>query len=413
MYVEEQDVARILAREELSLEDVKIVMRGVRYDRGYDERFDYANTLLPEAGHYLRPHTLGALVRADIAEEEAALDLELNKTFFARLVDLLPSLVRFFGKEARSMNPKGIISTIDDCHNDYYLTIASSRRDRQFREAKERIANASKLASESASALEDAKRHFDIEFDRYREAYYKGSDVGPSRFLSDLIHELRMCSGVLEIVNATADIKPKRLFVFGNDQRTTVVEWAYHMCTMWNGPKLVTTPGSDFAVLCSLLFEAVSGRSDEGLAGAIDRYARSDERKQWDREGEDEDEKDNDNFLAENNTMRSSEQEVELCKVLLQIPSLSDLARVLLLTRVEYEQRRYEVAQTTYGPRQVYLSQMNDEQWNNMLMEAVSRLKPEQIEKLDVKLASGKSSAALDIELGQQRRSDGMPRNDV
>ena len=411
MYVEEQDVARILAREELSLEDVKIVMRGVRYDRGYDERFDYANTLLPEAGHYLRPYTLGALARADIAEEEAALDLELNKAFFARLVDLLPSLLRFFGKEARSRNPKGIISTIDDCHNDFHFTIASSRRDRQLREAKERIANASKLASELASALEDAKRHFDIELDRYRKAYYKWSDVGPSRFLSDLIDELRMCSGVLEIVNATADIKPKRLFIYGNDQRTTVVEWAYHMCTMWNGPKLVTTPGSDFAVLCSLLFEAASGRSDEALAGAINRYARSEERKQWDREGEDE--KDNDNFLAEKNTMRSSEEDVELCRVLLQIPSLSDMARVLLLARVEHEQRRHEVAQATYGPRQVYVSQMTDEQWNNMFMEAVSRLKPERIEKLDVKFASGKSSAALDIELGQQRRSDGMPRIDV
>jgi hypothetical protein len=56
---------------------------------------------------------------------------------------------------------------------------------------------------------------------------------------------------------------------------------------------------------------------------------------------------------------------------------------------------------------------MNDEQWNNMLMEAVSRLKPEQIEELDEKFASGKSSAALDIELGQQRRSHGMPRIDV
>jgi hypothetical protein len=87
------------------------------------------------------------------------------------------------------------------------------------------------------------------------------------------------------------------------------------MCRMWDGPKLVTTPGSDFAALCSLLFEAVSGRSDEGLAGAINRYARSEDRKQWDREGEDEDERDNDNFLSEKNTMRSSEQEVELVRL--------------------------------------------------------------------------------------------------
>jgi hypothetical protein len=130
---------------------------------------------------------------------------------------------------------------------------------------------------------------------------------------------------------------------YGNDQRTTVVEWAYHMCTMWDGPKLVTTPGSDFAALCSLLFEAVSGRSDEGLAGAINRYARSEERKQWDREGEGEDERDNDNFLSEKNTMRSSEEEVELCKVLLQEPSLSDMAKVLLHTRMKHEQHSYEV----------------------------------------------------------------------
>jgi hypothetical protein len=200
---------------------------------------------------------------------------------------------------------------------------------------------------------------------------------------------------------------------YGNDQRTTVVEWAYHMCTMWDGPKLVTTPGSDFAALCSLLFEAVSGRSDEGLAGAINRYARSEERKQWDREGEGEDERDNDNFLSEKNTMRSSEEEVELCKVLLQEPSLSDMAKVLLHTRMKHEQHSYEVARTTYGPRQVYPSQLNEEQWNNMLMEAVSRLKPEQVEKLDEEIASGKSSAALDIELGQQRRSDRRPRIDV
>ena len=94
-----------------------------------------------------------------------------------------------------------------------------------------------------------------------------------------------------------------------------------------------------------------------------------------------------------------------------QTASLSDMAKVLLHTRMKHEQHSYEVAQT-YGPRQVYPSQLSEEQWNNMLMEAVSRLKLGQIEKLDEKIASGKSSA-LDIELGQQRRSDRMPRIDV
>jgi hypothetical protein len=92
-YVGEEEVARIVAREELSLEDVKRVMRGVRYNRGYDETFDYANTLVPEAADYLRPYTLRVLVRAEINEDEAAEELEQSKLFFSRLVGLLPSLV--------------------------------------------------------------------------------------------------------------------------------------------------------------------------------------------------------------------------------------------------------------------------------------------------------------------------------
>jgi hypothetical protein len=347
-YVEEEEVARIVAREELSFGDVKRLMRGVRYSRGYDEKFDYANTLVAEAAHYLRPFTLRVLARAEISDEEAAEELEQNKLFFSRLVDLLPSLVRFFGKETRARNPWGIVSMIDDCHNDFHYTIRSARRDRQLREAKGRLAKASKLASETAMALEEAKRHCDIQYQRYREAYYLPSD-GPSRFFGDLIHELKMCSGALEIVSVTADIKPKRVFVFGNDQRGTVVEWAYHMCTMWDGPKLVTTPSSEFAMFCSLLFEAMSGRSDEGLAGAINRYARSDERKQWDREGENEEERDNDNFMSEKNRMRSSEEEIALCKVLLKKVGLSDMAKLLLHKRIEHEKQAYEKARTRYG----------------------------------------------------------------
>jgi hypothetical protein len=296
-----------------------------------------------------------------------------------------------------------IISSIDVCHGDFFFTAASSRKDRQLREAKERLANAVKLASELATALEDVKEHCQVEFQRYHAIYYPEAHVGSSRFLGDLIHELRMCSGVMEIVNATAEVNPKRLLLLsGNDARKTVVECAHHMCTLWDGPKLVTTPGSDFSALCSLLFEAVSGRSDEGLAGAINRYARSDDRGQWDREAkEDED----DNFVSQKNTMSFSAQQIELCEKLLQNTNLSETARVLLHMRIDHEQKKYEEALTKYGPQQVCISQMNEEQVMNMLFEAYSRMKPEQRQEFDEKMSSGKTDAALDIELGQARRS--------
>jgi hypothetical protein len=208
----------------------------------------------------------------------------------------------------------------------------------------------------------------------------------------------------MEITHTTADIKPKRLFIFGNDQRTSIVEDVYHMCCMWDGPKLVTTPGSDFAALCSLMFEAVSGASDEGLAGAINRYARSAERKQWDKEGEDDDP--DDNFHTEKNEMYASSHAIELCKQVLQKPGLTDKAIGLLSLRLQHEQRKHEEARTRYGPRQVYVGQMNREQWDGMLIEAVNRLKPEQIADLDEMIMKGKSLSACDIERGQRIRAD-------
>jgi hypothetical protein len=60
--VEDHDIARILASNAPTFEDIKTLMRGARYTQGYDEKFEYANSLLPEASDYLRPHTLRALV---------------------------------------------------------------------------------------------------------------------------------------------------------------------------------------------------------------------------------------------------------------------------------------------------------------------------------------------------------------
>jgi hypothetical protein len=172
---------------------------------------------------------------------------------------------------------------------------------------------------------------------------------------------------------------------------------------MWEGPKLVTTPGSDFATLCSLMFEAVSGNSDEGLAGAINRFARSDDRKQWDLEGENDDP--DDNFQAERNKMLYSSNEIELCKRILQKRGLSKMALLLLNMRIQHEEQQYEEARTKYGPHQVYVSQMNQEQWEGMLLEAVSRLRPEQVDDRDDLIMNGKSMATRDIELGQQIRA--------
>jgi hypothetical protein len=367
------DIARILARDELSFEDVKNVMRCVRYQwggvvaSGPNERIEYANTLLPHAEDYLPPLALFALVRADMNEEDAAACVDRNKAFFSRLTTLLPSLVRFFGEEARSKNLEGLISSIDDCHNDFHVAAASSRKDRKLREAKEKLANASKLVNELSAALADpmifhdgiCHTHTRIEFDRYREVYCSASDRRSSIDIGDLIRGLQICGGVLEILNATAEMRPERLFLSSNDARTTVVEYAYHTCTIWNGPKLVTTPGSDFSTLCSLLYEAVSGKRDESLAGAINRYARSDDRRQWDREGQ-EAEAEDDDFADQKRVMAVSAEEIKLCEALLEDRSLSNIAKALLRMRINHEQRKYEASRSACSTRQAPKAEQSD-----------------------------------------------------
>lgn len=218
-----------------------------------------------------------------------------------------------------------------------------------------------------------------------------------------------MYSGVVEIVHAMIGLNPqgpfKNLFLSGNDSRTTVVEYAYHMCTMWDGPKLVTTPASQFADLCSFLFEAVSGQADESLSGVINRYARSDERKQWDREGEEEDSPD-DNFVSQKQRMRASQRDLSLYSAVARYPGLSQMAMTLLALRLKSEGDRYEAAKNTYGPNQVYLEQMNDEQIAAMFAEAIRSWRPEkQVEFYEFIEAENSTMGALEVKLGKTRRA--------
>src|SRR5215216_3845381 len=69
--------------------------------------------------------------------------------------------------------------------------------------------------------------------------------------------------------------EPDYFSVSGNQVKTDTVQAAFDLCGYYSGPPLVTTPGSDFAVLCSLLYELLSGETEGSLAGAINKFSRS------------------------------------------------------------------------------------------------------------------------------------------
>lgn len=372
--ISEDEIERRLARDALTQKDIKTVMLSVRHSLSDQKNINYAKSLLPDSD-YLPPYVLSRLVRADISEQEAAQYIGPNKAFFARLTEYLPDLLRYFAQPTPT-NYSGLLRCIDDCHNDYHSLAHSLRRDRAIREAHQSLKDALDATNKAAAALAIANRHIDIAFSQFHEMYFKTSS-GKSegrRDIEDLIHELRMCCSVIEIVRETAEIDDSYLILSGNDRRSLLVNYAYQMITMWNGPKLVTTPGSDFSNLCSLLFEVVTGIPDESLAGAINRFARSHERRKWDTESEETQEDEDNNFAVEVRQMQVCDREIKRCLALLERQDVSELARTLLHIKIHQEKTKFETAESTYGPRQVWISQLNEEQLEKLRLPKADKL---------------------------------------
>ncbi len=85
-----------------------------------------------------------------------------------------------------------------------------------------------------------------------------------------------------DIVIYREKIGDEHFYVGDNKARTHIVECAYSLALYLEKPQFVTTPGSDFAFLCGLIFELATGISDESFAGAINKFARSELRMQLD-----------------------------------------------------------------------------------------------------------------------------------
>ena len=112
----------------------------------------------------------------------------------------------------------------------------------------------------------------------------KRDGFGGNFDLDGLQRELVQLKFAAELTLYKDETGKEPLFVQGNKARTHVVECAYQISLWVEAPQLVTTPGSDFSLLCGLIYEIATGHADESLAGAINRFARSDLRKRMDRD---------------------------------------------------------------------------------------------------------------------------------
>ncbi|MBR0831354.1 hypothetical protein JQ596_38200 [Bradyrhizobium manausense] len=326
------------------------------------ELAEIADKLVPEAGRYLDRHQIERLVRDGISESVARREIRREKSFVKRLETLLPSILQYLKLEG-DQDLKRVIHLADDCFHDFPIIVSAPRRDRALRNAISEIKRAKTALLDAATAMSALNFRATDDMDTFLESHLEEIGLGSSfqKFDSFLEH-LELRSQILDICLFRAQTDEDYLFLTDNQSKKHVVEAAYHICLWHGGPRLVTTPGSDFSTVCSLLYEIVGGQpTNEGLAGAINRFARSKERREIDdheREMQQEEEHSDDNFLETKSAARKAEEDLLVYGKLVQEgkKKLGEKQLGIILAALVRSDARRLAALNAYGPHIVWFS---------------------------------------------------------
>jgi hypothetical protein len=327
------------------------------------ELAEIADKLVPEAGRYLSRYDIERLVRDEISERVARRLIRRQKSFVARLEGLLPSILKYLKPKNDQDALKRVIQLIDDCFHDFPIHVSAPRRDRALRNAISEIKKAQKALLDAAAAMSALNFGVTHDVDTFLENHLEAIGLGSSsqKFDSFLEH-LELRSQILDICLFRAQTDENYLFLTDNQSKKHIVETAYYICLWHGGPRLVTTPGSDFSTVCSLLYEIAGGKpTNEGLAGAINRFARGNERREIDeheREMQQERDLSDDNFLETKKAVQKAEEDLLVyCKLLQEGKQrLGEKQMGIVLAALVRSDARRVAALNAYGPHIVWFS---------------------------------------------------------
>jgi hypothetical protein len=326
------------------------------------ELAEIANRLVPEAGRYLQAHQIELLVRDEISDSIVRREVRRQKGFVARLEGLLPSLLQYL-KLKSDQDLKRVIHLIDDCFHDFPISTSAPRRDRALRNAISEIKKAQKTLLDAVAALSALNFGVTADMDDFLDSYLERIGLSStSQKFDTFLEQLQLRSQILDICIFRAQSDEEYLFLTDNQTKKHIVETAYHICLWHEGPRLVTTPGSDFSMVCSLLYEIIGGKpTNEGLAGAINRFARSTERRGIDEheiEMQRELDHSDDNFLETKKAAQKAEDDMRAYAGLLHEgkQQLGEKQKLIVLAALEKAEARRLSALNAHGPHIVWFS---------------------------------------------------------
>ena len=386
-YVAGRYLRDLAFRETLSVDEVTELFLRCRFADQIE--IDLANKIFPQSGIYLKAFEIDQLIRADLSDAEAGRLIAERKIIFKKICFILPSILNLFDFDAEK-NYNGFVEHLEDTILDYRLSKDKPRRDKSRRNALEALSQIGLQSAKLADLIKENNFNLSL-YDQKYQIWKEGI-----RSVDLLSEDLRFLQITTEIQIALTSIDEDVLYLRSPPVKSDLVEAAHYMSESWSGPKLVTTPGSNFSLLCSLLFECSGGCAEDSMAGAVNRYARSKKRREFDnynRLRKIEEDAINagfeDNFLGLQERIDFHKDEVRKYGKLLNNSALSDKGKLMVVKIIEEALNAIEAEQSRYGPNLVWahrISNATTEIYHKEMNETTERLR------------------ALKIELGNLRR---------
>lgn len=358
------DLRALLQSDPIPL-DVVCRMRQDRH-LALKEEVEYANSLLAEAGTYLGGGwAIRRFIRAEISNEDALREIARQRELADRLGRLFPEIVRIMRVRTEPSVSVAFEIVFDTC-DDYPAVLKSGRKDKNLKNRLHQMEALYKAAASLNRLISNSEIScpygYQVTHRRYMKRVLK-KDVDEAPYFSRLERDLKILEWHLELELYRARKNPADLMVHGNQAKTHLVDAAYGLVLSNGHPEFVTTPGSDFAYLCSLLYEISTGQADVSLAGAINRYARSAERAAADQNEIDHSDetsraRDEDNFYDIKNSKFGSDEQAAMLLAEVRDRNLSSEARVLAMLEMEEMVEEVENRDRIHGPFIMWADQM-------------------------------------------------------
>lgn len=335
-----------------------------------------ANEILPEAGDYLPGNKyLDSFIRAELSHEEAYVKIDERKQYLERLRFLVPSILDLIG--AHNERDIGIaLSIINDACVDFPIVKASRHAKIIRRDTLQGVKEIKLSAQHLVKLMDDIGWQVDIEYDQHKEALTKSDKqrVKPLAWFNELKRDLKYLIFSVDLAVHKDETGEHSFFISDNREKTHIVEYSYYLILSRGKPRFVTTPGSDFSTLCSLLYELASGEQDQSLAGAINKFARSKQKEKIDSDEADFQRENSSEYLINYESDNFFYQKEELTKLfneysywgkMLQSRAGDEDAETQIMKRAINVAEQILEMKSKVGPFQIWTSQISHDDLNS------------------------------------------------